>query len=499
MRRTFSSDIDRAVEEIGRWDHPISDELREQWIQFFEGLLELENTEFIRCVKPSDAVGDPELVVFCDASEAAYGACAYVRWRVIDGTFSSRLLMAKKRIAPKRKITIPRLKLCAAVIGSRLQKQILSEMDFKFKCVICLTDSMIVRSQVQKDSYGFRTFTANCVGEIQQNGEPSEWFWISSEENPADMTSRATDALNLSSKLWKEGPAFLKCPFEEWPVKTECNVKHGDIPDKITVNLIIEDGDGDGTSYITWLNKIIKIELFNSYERLINVTTIVLCIARIASFKVGGIQKDSECYRVAEVEWMKLVQRDLGKGWRRRFMRLGPALNSDGLIVVGERLSEGFKPPWNQSELILLPFGHRLAYLYVLMIHNKDHTIDATIARVKRRVWIPQLTRLVKKIKHQCVICRKRDKRLEQKMGSLPVERLNPSPPFYVTFIDLFGPMQIRVTVKKRVKGKAYGIIFNCGSCCGVYLDLSDAYDTDSFMLVLRRFVSVHGYPISDI
>ena len=104
-------------------------------------------------------------------------------------------------------------------------------------------------------------------------------------------------------------------------------------------------------------------------------------------------------------------------------MRLGPTLNSEGLTVVGERLSEGYKPPWNQNELILLPFGHRLSYLYVLMIHNKDHTIGATTTRVRRRVWIPQLTRLVKKIK-QCVICRKRDKRLlEQKMGSLLVER----------------------------------------------------------------------------
>ena len=39
-------------------------------------------------------------------------------------------------------------------------------------------------------------------------------------QNPGDMTSRVTDALNLSSKLWKEGPVFLKCPFEEWSVKT---------------------------------------------------------------------------------------------------------------------------------------------------------------------------------------------------------------------------------------------------------------------------------------
>ena len=48
------------------------------------------------------------------------------------------------------------------------------------------------------------------------------------------------------------GLPFLKCPFEEWPVKTECNVKHSDLPDKVnlTVNLTIADEDSDGASYI---------------------------------------------------------------------------------------------------------------------------------------------------------------------------------------------------------------------------------------------------------
>ena len=41
---------------------------------------------------------------------------------------------------------------------------------------------------------------------------------------------------------------------------------------------------------------------------------------------------------------------------------------------------------------------------------------------------------------------------MEQKNGFITSKRLNPSPPFYLTFIDLFGQMQIRDTVKKRVK-----------------------------------------------
>ena len=31
------------------------------------------------CMKPSDAVGDPSLVIFSDASNDAYGSCAYMQ------------------------------------------------------------------------------------------------------------------------------------------------------------------------------------------------------------------------------------------------------------------------------------------------------------------------------------------------------------------------------------------------------------------------------------
>ena len=58
-------------------------------------------------------------------------------------------------------------------------------------------------------------------------------------------------------------------------------MKHSDLPDKVTVNLTIADGDGDGISYITGLNNVRKIYLFNSYERLFGYSAI-LSIARIA-------------------------------------------------------------------------------------------------------------------------------------------------------------------------------------------------------------------------
>ncbi|XP_062585130.1 uncharacterized protein LOC134246786 [Saccostrea cucullata] len=80
-------------------------------------------------------------------------------------------------------------------------------------------------------------------------------------------------------------------------------------------------------------------------------------------------------------------------------------------------------------------------------------------------------------------------------MGTLSLDILKPSPAFFYTAVDLFGPLTIWDSVKKRTHGKAYGVIITCQTSRGVYMDLADSYNMDSFLIVLRRFVSIHGYP----
>ena len=241
---------------------------------------------------------------------------------------------------------------------------------------------------------------------------------------------------------------------------------------------------------------VIKVERYSCYTKLIKTTAIVLSIAKIASFKVGKVINNSECFKVAEETWIRYLQNEFEDKWPVRFKRLGPWKNEKGIIVVGDRLSEMFKAPWNQSELTLLPNDSHFTYLYVLQAHKEDHTVHAAIARIRHKYWIPSLTKMVKKIRKSCTKCRALDEEaIKQKMGSLPIERLMPSPPFYVTYIDLFGPILIRDTVKGRCRSKAYGVLFNCGTTRAVYIDITDKYDTDSFLLVVRRFVASHGYP----
>ncbi|XP_062600980.1 uncharacterized protein LOC134262619 [Saccostrea cucullata] len=46
------------------WDKPLSSEMRQQWIEFFNGLFQLESLCIPRCLKPTNVFGNPVLVLF---------------------------------------------------------------------------------------------------------------------------------------------------------------------------------------------------------------------------------------------------------------------------------------------------------------------------------------------------------------------------------------------------------------------------------------------------
>ena len=80
-------------------------------------------------------------------------------------------------------------------------------------------------------------------------------------------------------------------------------------------------------------------------------------------------------------------------------------------------------------------------------------------------------------------------------MGKLPEDRLILAPPWHSTALDYFAPYEIRGEVNRRVRRKCNGILYNRLITKSVYIDVAADYSTNSLFLVLRRFVSLHGYP----
>jgi len=102
------------------WDSPLRQEEAKSWSQLLEELPLLKTIRvprWIGCDAPESLL---KLHGFADASEKAYVAVAYLRVRKPDGQIMTSLLLAKSKVAPLKRISLPRLELCAASLLTKV-------------------------------------------------------------------------------------------------------------------------------------------------------------------------------------------------------------------------------------------------------------------------------------------------------------------------------------------------------------------------------------------
>ena len=127
-----------------------------------------------------------------------------------DGEHFCSLVMSKSRLAPIKTITLPRLELNAAVIGARLSRMLIHELDLPIERIQYWTDSTLVLQYIKNTSNRMKVFVANRVTDIREVSSSSSWRHVPSEENPADILSRGVmDPEALNSTNWFTGPSFL--------------------------------------------------------------------------------------------------------------------------------------------------------------------------------------------------------------------------------------------------------------------------------------------------
>ncbi|CAG2229330.1 unnamed protein product [Mytilus edulis] len=134
----------------------------------------------------------------------AYGAVAYM---YLSKGHSAALVMAKTRVAPVKKLTLPQLELMAAVIGARLTQHLKSTLECTD--VTLWSDSQIVL-QWLNTSKPLKRFVSNRIKEINELTEECKWKYCPTNCNPADLLTRGiTTKQFMESVLWKTGPTCL--------------------------------------------------------------------------------------------------------------------------------------------------------------------------------------------------------------------------------------------------------------------------------------------------
>ncbi|GBL97667.1 hypothetical protein AVEN_185137-1 [Araneus ventricosus] len=187
------------------WDKPIPLELQSKWIKWHEQLKELPKIQIPRWYFSTDVETSHEWELYCfnDSSQSAYGSVVYLKFSYLDET-KTVFVISKSRVAPLKKLSLPRLELMAALLGARLIAAIREH--FANAKVYMWTDSKIVLHWIKNNPRRWKTLVQNRVAEIQEITPPEVWNHCPGCENPSDKITRGLSIKNLvNNQVWWHG------------------------------------------------------------------------------------------------------------------------------------------------------------------------------------------------------------------------------------------------------------------------------------------------------
>ena len=211
------------------WDDPVPQGIRDTWSAVIKGLADVADLRIPRWIGAGPLNNNElaELHVFGDASEAAYGAVAYVRVKEGQGDAKIRILCAKTRVAPspRKKVSLPRLELLGALLAARLASTITGAINDRRLTVTLWSDSQVALAWIRGDIDRWKPFVRNQVKLIRQLSSPMDWKFCPGIENLADFAYRGAPARTLvSSSLWWYGPILIRQIFIVGKIfKDECD------------------------------------------------------------------------------------------------------------------------------------------------------------------------------------------------------------------------------------------------------------------------------------
>ncbi|XP_049335750.1 uncharacterized protein LOC125802274 [Astyanax mexicanus] len=549
--------VRKAFQEVGSrnltrdtWDNPLSEGLREDAVKLFVEYVQLGQITFQRSLTPAGWKGKPWGVTFSDGSESAYGAVAYLRWQTDQG-IEVRLIESKAKLTPlNQKGEAVKAEICGAVFATRLRKYIERHSRMEVERWLHLVDSRTVLGAIQRDSYGYQTFFANRIGEIQKDSSISDWWWIPGDFNIADIITRGSSPEDLNEhSVWQRGPEFLRRPEEEWPKKSAKEVAvdaREDIsklqrksfsaaitrsqankpPENIARqgNSLEEYNQSSSTERTvrgrapapSMVKTLIDVTRFSNLHRLVSTVAWVWQAAKKwlklknqsgekAKWEVTLQKKATKNLTkelVLNVREREDAFRDLVLSAQENATFSVTTLNrlvvyreeSSGLLLCGGRV-QNFSE--DRTAVPVLPHNAWISTLLCLESHKTNHEgVAGTLLKMRKKAWVIKGRRLAKRIVDSCIICRKaRARKCRQIMGDLPPERSTPSTPFEFTTLDLFGPYEVRDEVKKRVKLKVWGIVWCCMASRAIHADVVSDQSSEGFLLAYKRFTALRGHP----
>ncbi|MCG8044651.1 MAG: A17 family peptidase, partial [Candidatus Thiodiazotropha endolucinida] len=303
------------------WDECLSDQDQQKWFTITADLEKILHCRVPRCIsRQNEADVKYKLLCFSDASEKAYAAVVYLN-ETSNQKSTTNLVFAKSRLAPLKKMSIPRLELLAVVIGLKCLKYVKEQTKLPIIQLYLWTDSQCVLHWINSNKT-LSVFVRNRVKEIKEYTDVLISY-VPSKENPADIASRGTTTTKLlNCELWWNGPTWLQQDHEDWPIFDH------NLDDKTQEEYEFElsKTKRKETNLLQPLSALIETDVqqvvhknpmdidsnkFSSITKLLRVTVLAVRFVRKLqrrSNRIGYISSDE--IQDAELLWIRQIQRN---------------------------------------------------------------------------------------------------------------------------------------------------------------------------------------------
>ena len=488
------------------WDDELPERMQAEWEHL---KTELEGVHEIQLPRQLHSEGKITLHAFVDASTKAYGAVVYG----VQNNFSN-LIMTKGRIAPSKKLTITKLELTAATLGSRLIKYVREALGGKVEIseIHLWSDSNVALGWIHANS-PLEAYVQNRKIEIAQNVPDAKWHYVPTGLNPADKITRGVTLAKLrKDEMWWHGPEMIRTQ-DQWEEISPPKAKnYTALPTLIDTKQQEKEPSMllAVSERCSKLKKVIRVMIFirrfisnlkNRCAKKPVPAEIEPSALEYESTKRWLFKKLQEESFEEELQYLKSE-----KPVRKhppplvRTLRLGLR---DDLIVCDSRLAradidDSAKYP------ILLPSKHRITKLLIEDIHRERQHIgvNSTVATIRQCWWIPKGRQRVKQVIKDCVVCKK-ERCLPYAVPPippLPAVRVSMTRPFAVVGVDYGGPLLIRKGKERNQEGelndeKRYFALFTCAATRAIHLDLVPDLSAEAFLRALQRFCAKWSYP----
>ena len=156
------------------WDDTLPPDIAVKWLAWTSELHLLSDVHVPRWIGAQTRdLQDCEVHVFGDASERACGTVIYLR-SIVDDTFTIQLICSKARLAPIKRVTLPRLELLAAQVATHLLRYFCQASNCDISKAILWSDSAITLACIRGDPNRWQTFVCNRVTKILECTAPSQ-------------------------------------------------------------------------------------------------------------------------------------------------------------------------------------------------------------------------------------------------------------------------------------------------------------------------------------